>query len=184
MKLSDALISSRPGPGPGLLAPSPEPQLGTRALLGFIIGSERYALPLSSIREILRPLPLTEVPRAAPSVMGVVSVRGTVTTLVDLRKRLNVDAPEPDSTNRILLCGQGSEVIGLFVDAVLQVYRLREDEVELAPALGGDSPAHILGIGRPGTARDEDASEEAVAPSFHHEQEILILLDPIALLKG
>jgi purine-binding chemotaxis protein CheW len=117
--------------------------------------------------------------------MGVVSVRGTVTTLIDLRKRLNVDAPEPDSTNRILLCDQGNEVIGLFVDAVLQVYRLREDEVELAPALGGDSPAHILGIGRPGSARDEDASEEeAPAPSFQHEQEILILLDPFSLLKG
>ncbi len=184
MKSSDALSSVRP-PAPGILAPSPEPQLGTRALLGFIVGSERYALPLSSIREILRPLPLTEVPRAAPSVMGVVSVRGTVTTLIDLRKRLNVDAPEPDSTNRILLCDQGSEVIGLFVDAVLQVYRLREDEVELAPALGGDSPAHILGIGRPGSARDEDASEEeAPVPSFQLEQEILILLDPFALLKG
>lgn len=182
MKLAEALISMRPGPG--MLAPSPEPQLGTRALLGFIAGNERYALPLSSIREILRPLPLTEVPRAAGSVMGVVSVRGTVTTLVDLRKRLNVDAPEPNPTNRILLCDQGNEVIGLFVDSVLQVYRLREDEVELAPALGGDAPAHILGIGRPGSARDEDVAGEMPAPSLNREQEILILLDPIALLKG
>jgi len=129
-------------------------------------------------------LPLTEVPRAPASVMGVVSVRGTVTTLVDLRKRLNVDAPAPHSDNRILLCDQGNEVIGLFVDSVLQVYRLREDEVELAPALGGDAPAHILGIGRPGSARIEDASGELSTPVPSGEQEILILLDPIALLKG
>jgi purine-binding chemotaxis protein CheW len=179
VKPTEGLISIRPGP----IAPAPELQLGTRALLGFIVGDERYALPLSSIREILRPLPLTEVPRAASSIMGVVSVRGTVTTLVDLRKRLNVDAPEPNPTNRILLCDQGSEVIGLFVDAVLQVYRLREDEVELAPALGGDAPAHILGIGRPGSARIDDGGEMP-APAFNREQEILILLDPFALLKG
>jgi purine-binding chemotaxis protein CheW len=171
----------RPGP---ILAPMAEPQLGTRALLGFIVGNERYALPLSSIREILRPLPLTEVPRAPRAVMGVISVRGTVTTLVDLRKRLNVDAPEPNPTNRILLCDQGNEVMGLFVDAVLQVYRLREDEVELAPALGGDAPAHILGIGRPGSARIEDASGEVPAPKPGFEQDLLILLDPFTLLKG
>jgi len=54
-------------PGPPGLAPEAEPQIGTRALLGFIVGKERYALPLSSIREILRPLPLTEVPRARPA---------------------------------------------------------------------------------------------------------------------
>lgn len=180
MKPPDTLASLRPG----ALPPAAELQLGTRALLGFIVGSERYALPLSSIREILRPLPLTEVPRAPRSVMGVVSVRGTVTTLVDLRKRLNVDASEPDPSNRILLCDQGSEVIGLFVDAVLQVYRLREDEVELAPALGGDAPAHILGIGRPGSARTEDASGEVPVAKVGRDEELLILLDPIALLKG
>lgn len=183
MKPPDALASLRPAP-PGL-APAAEPQFGTRALLGFIVGGERYALPLSSIREILRPLPVTEVPRAAPSVMGVVSVRGTVTTLVDLRKRLQVAAPAPSAANRILLCDEGSEVIGLFVDSVLQVYRLREDEVELAPALGGDAPAHILGIGRPGSARRDDAPEEPLpAAAKRDDEELLILLDPIALLKG
>lgn len=182
MKSSEALASVRP---PGALAPAPaaEPLIGTRALLGFIVGNERYALPLSSIREILRPLPLTEVPRANAAIMGVVSVRGTVTTLLDLRKRLNVDAPPPQPSNRILLCDQGSEVMGLFVDAVLQVYRLREDEVELAPALGGDAPMHILGIGRPGSARTEDSQETAQAPTIQRAQELLILLDPIALLK-
>jgi len=182
VKPHELMLSSRPGPM--ALAPMDEPELGTRALLGFIVGGERYALPLSSIREILRPLPLTEVPRAPASVMGVVSVRGTVTTLVDLRKRLNVAAAEPGVTNRILLCDQGSEVIGLFVDAVLQVYRLREDEVELAPALGGDAPAHILGIGRPGSARIEDSSGEIPEIKPNRDHELLILLDPFALLKG
>lgn len=167
--------------GPALIMAS-EQIAPTRALLGFIVGGERYALPLSSIREILRPLPVTEVPRAPHGVMGVVSVRGTVTTLIDLRMRLRVNADAPVATNRILLVDQGSELIGLFVDAVLQVYRLREDEVELAPALGGDAPPHIVGIGRPGTARLEDGEEER-RPKERTE-DLLVLLDPIALLKG
>jgi purine-binding chemotaxis protein CheW len=158
-----------------------EPAPPTRALLGFVVGGERYALPLSSIREILRPLPLTEVPRAPSGVMGVVSVRGTVTTLIDLRVRLRVHAETPAATNRILLVDQGSELIGLFVDAVLQVYRLREDEVELAPALGGDAPPHIVGIGRPGWIRTEGGDERGAKG---RSEDLLVLLDPIALLKA
>jgi len=57
--------------------------------------------------------------------MGVVSVRGTVTTLVDLRKRLNVDAPPSQSTTASC-CAIKQRGDRVFVDAVLQVYRLRE----------------------------------------------------------
>ena len=70
------------------------------------------------------------------------------------------------------------------MDAVLQVYRLREDEVERGPALGGDAPAHILGIGRPGSARIEDSSGEIPEIKPNRDHELLILLDPFALLKG
>lgn len=176
-----SMSSRRPG---GMLDTSADPELGTRALLGFVVGGERYALPLSSIREILRPLPVTEVPRAASGVMGIVSVRGTVTTLIDLRTRLKVTAAPPTSTNRILLVDPGSEAIGLLVDAVLQVYRLREDEIELAPSIGGDAPAYIIGIGRPGSAVTVDETEEAEAKPRERTEELLVLLDPIALMKG
>jgi purine-binding chemotaxis protein CheW len=177
-----AIVTSR-RPDAALDA-GPDMELGTRALLGFIVGGERYALPLSSIREILRPLPVTEVPRAGNAVMGIVSVRGTVTTLIDLRLRLKVTASPQTASNRILLVDPGNEAIGLLVDAVLQVYRLREDEIELAPSIGGDAPAHIIGVGRPGSAVTLDETEEAEAKPRAQTEELLVLLDPIALMKG
>lgn len=165
-----------------------DPDVGTRAFLGFVVGGERYALPLASIREILRPLSITEVPRAPAHVMGIISVRGTVTTLIDLRSRLKVAAATPMPSNRILLVDPGTEKVGMFVDSVLQVYRLREDEIELAPSLGGDSPAYIVGIGRPGSAvtDDETETEEDAAEmkALERSEDLLVLLDPHALLKG
>ena len=151
---------------------------GVREFLGFELGVERYALPLSTVREIVRLPAVTEVPRSAPEVMGVISVRGTVTTLIDLRHKLKMPGREMGPATRVLLVDRGNEVIGLLVDAVLQVYRLREDEVEMASVLGSEASAYVMGIGRPGTSGDA-ASQQALGGG-----EILILLDPLGLLKA
>jgi purine-binding chemotaxis protein CheW len=85
--------------------------------------------------------------------LGIVSVRGRVTTVIDLRRRLRVREAPVDKNTRVLLIDAGKEVLGLLVDAVLQVYRLFEDEVELASAVGSDLNEYVMGIGRPRAVR-------------------------------
>ncbi len=142
-----------------------------REFLAFGLASERFALPLASVREILKSSVITEVPRARSHVLGILSVRGRITTVIDLRKRLRMPAPEPTKASRILLVDGGDEVVGLLVDEVFQVYRLHEEEVELAAVVAGDLSDYVLGIGRPGG--EQDASED----------DIVILLDPDPLLR-
>lgn len=152
---------------------------GMREFLGFVLGGESYALPLSSIREIMRVPKITEVPRAPRDVLGIVSVRGQVTTLIDLRRRLCMDERAVSARTRVLLVEHGREILGLLVDRVLQVHRLREDDVEMSAVLGSDSSSYIMGIGRPERGR----SQRDRLLSGGGSDELLILLDPIALLK-
>jgi len=122
-----------------------------REFLAFVLAGELYGVELTRIREILSPPPLTEVPRAAPEVMGVCSVRGLLVTVVDLRRRLRLEQHETTRRGRILLThADGAEVVGLFVDEVRHVIRLSESEIESSTSvLGGDVSEHVLGIGRP-----------------------------------
>ena len=46
---------------------------------------EAYAIEIGNIVEILKPLPITEVPRADPDVVGVMSVRGRLVTVARSR---------------------------------------------------------------------------------------------------
>ena len=110
---------------------------------------DTYAVQISFIAEILKPPPVTEVPRAPRDVIGVMSVRGRLVTVIDLRRRFKLQESPPDRKTRILLVDMGDEQIGMLVDEVLQVYRLADTEIEPAHVLGGDQPAHIAGIGRP-----------------------------------
>jgi len=118
--------------------------------LAFVLAGETYAVPIGDVAEILRPLPVTEVPRAPATVLGVVSVRGRLVTVIDLRRRFRLPEAPVDRKSRILLADVGKgEQLGLLVDEVQQVWRLAADEIEPANVLGAEQPAHITGIGRP-----------------------------------
>jgi purine-binding chemotaxis protein CheW len=118
--------------------------------LGFLAGGATFGVALGEVREILKLPPVTEVPRAAPAVMGVVSVRGLLVTVIDLRQRLRGSGGEVGRKGRILLAeGAEKEVIGLYVDEVLQVFRLVETEIEpAATVLGAQTSDYVMGIGR------------------------------------
>ncbi len=150
--------------------PSKRRREEVREFLAFGLVGERFALPLAAVREILKNTPITEVPRARPHVLGILSVRGRITTVLDLRRRLRMPAPDPTKASRILLVDGGEEVVGLLVDEVFQVYRLQDEEIELAGVVAGDLSEYVLGIGRPGGAAEG-------------EDDILILLDPDPLLR-
>ena len=151
-----------------------------REFLAFELGPARYALPLACIREIVRVPEVTEVPRGPREVLGVISVRGAVTTLIDLRRRLKLEESAFQSRTRILLVDKGDEIMGLLVDGVLQVVRMREDQIEVSAVLGADAPPYLSGIGRPG-ALTHDVRK--VGPTGAESAEVLLLLDPAALFR-
>jgi purine-binding chemotaxis protein CheW len=143
----------RRDPGPLARTRAQQRDRGPRVeYLAFRLGGDFYAAEVALVREILKPPLVTEVPRAPWVVRGIVSVRGQLVTVIDLRRRLRLEEPPPTRKARILLTeGGGRETLGLYVDEVLQVYRFAEDEIEhAAPALGGEVAEYITGIARPG----------------------------------
>lgn len=153
--------------------------------LAFRLGETVYAAPLSLIREILVRVPLTPVPRAHPSIMGIISNRGQLITVFDLRRRLRLPQGPETNKGRILTTNPtGVELIGLYVDEVLQTYKLTDAEIDLSVVSFGDSP-HIAGIARPNLAEGAGVvrASKRVASSPKEVSEI-ILLDFKAILAS
>lgn len=166
---------------PGAIVPSSSPSADSEVLreyLAFQLAEEFYALPLGAIREILKPPPITPVPRSAHHVLGILSVRGRVTTVLDLRRKLRVAEADHDKHTRVLLVDKGDEIMGLLVDRVLQVYRLAADEIELSGVVAGDMSEFVFGIGRPRINRTRDTRGDTATDS-----DMLILLEPAPLLR-
>lgn len=65
----------------------------------FLVGKDRYALPLDAVREVvLAPDRYTRVPHAGVSVKGVMTLRGRVVPVVDLGRLLVPNPPERETS--------------------------------------------------------------------------------------
>jgi purine-binding chemotaxis protein CheW len=111
-----------------------------RELLVFVLDGAPYALPIERVREIVRPRVLTAVPHVPQEVLGVLSLRGEIVQVLDVRLRLGLPASDRSRGTRVIvLNGEDGEVTGLWVDAVREV--LRVEESELRPPANGDGGA-------------------------------------------
>lgn len=120
-----------------------------REVLTFLLGGEVFGIELRVLREIIKPPPLTEIPRAPRFLRGILSLRGTMVPVVDLRRRLRLGSAEPTAQTRVLIVEYGGEPVGLTVDAVTDVARISEHHIEPPPlGLGSAEQTHISGIGR------------------------------------
>ncbi len=118
-------------------------------LVTFFLGGEVYGIDILAVQEIIRMQNITDVPRTADYVEGVINLRGKVIPIIDLRKRFNLVASEETKDSRIIVVEIHHKIIGMIVDGVSKVIRLNADLVE-PPSLivGGADYNYIKGVGR------------------------------------
>ncbi|PNU20025.1 chemotaxis protein CheW [Geothermobacter hydrogeniphilus] len=119
----------------------------------FRVGVLHYGLDIMRIREIIRPLKITPIPKSPTFVEGVINLRGAVIPIVDLRRRFDLDIPADDRRTRIIICALGGRVIGLKVDEVAEVRRYVRQDIQPAPHfIKGRDAEFFLGVCR----KDDD----------------------------
>ena len=105
-------------------------------LLTFVIAGEHYAVDIERIVEIVTPRSLTRIPNADASVVGIISLRGTIVTLVDVRRKLrHPPATETTADTRIVVIDYSNEMIGFVVDRVLRVVKAEAADIEAHPVV-------------------------------------------------
>lgn len=118
-----------------------------RSLVGFVLGDVGYAVPISSVREIVNALPTTPVPNAPVSVVGVADHRGEVVPVIDLRARLGLPPLEGGRRTKWILVDVHSRTVALIVDTVTEVFGTEGGVLRPAPEFGaGDETRGIAGV--------------------------------------
>ena len=105
-----------------------------------------FGCSIDAVREIVPHRRATRLPGAPPSVQGLINLRGTIVTVVDLALWLGAErAASTDGS--IVLVDHGSRVAGVAVDEVLDVQMVAPDNV--AGTIDDRSGA-VRGMGRLG----------------------------------
>ncbi len=102
-------------------------------VLSFPLDQDFYALEVAELREVNRDLIWTPIPGAPHYVRGAANLRGTIVTVVDLRRVLGYLERPRDLPPCLLIVAYGGELLGVLVDEVGDVLPLEAEKLQPVP---------------------------------------------------
>jgi len=115
----------------------------------FHLGREEFAFDVSQVKEIIRPLPITRVPKSKPFIEGVINLRGNVISVVDLRKQLHFTAGNKPEQTRIIILETQGVTFGVIVDSVQETRQIPRETIQPPLALvSGVESEYISGVAK------------------------------------
>lgn len=138
----------------------------------FELAGQIYGLEILKVQEVLADAEIESVPGAPSVILGVANLRGSIVTILDLRRRLGLAPRELEVPVCCVVVDGRGEPVGLRVDRVIDVRRIADGAIKRVPATGGNRASGVLGvISRPGemlTLLDADLLVAALdAPLAH-----------------
>ncbi|MDX9702940.1 MAG: chemotaxis protein CheW [Candidatus Auribacterota bacterium] len=120
-------------------------------LVTFRLGKEEYGVNIEQVREIIRIVEIIHVPKAPAFVEGLINLRGTVVSVIDLRKRFDIVPSGEKEAERIIVVEVQNRTIGVIVDSVLEVLRLSSSNIDdVPPTVSGVDTKFLFGVGKIG----------------------------------
>jgi purine-binding chemotaxis protein CheW len=96
-----------------------------RQIIAFKLGEEIFGLDISNIERIAEFQPVTLVPKAPDFISGIMNLGGSIITLVDLSRILNV--PEEKDVEQIIILDNETMNIGILAGLVTDVITVDEE---------------------------------------------------------
>jgi len=127
----------------GFSGTMPEARAAARTLL-FRVAERVFGCDIDAVREIIPYRRATRLPGAPTYVQGLINLRGTIVTMLDLGARLDAErAPVRDGS--IILATHGTRVVGIAVDEVMDVQMINEEAI--AAGEGEAARGLVRGLG-------------------------------------
>lgn len=168
------------GPAAGLheaAAKKGQNQSGKLQVVEFLLGKEHYAVDLFDVREVVEYTSITQLPNTPSYMKGIIDLRGEITTIVDLKERLNIveKSDQPIENSRIIVLDEKITVAktGILVDDVLAVSTFERSDIDNTSSSGGREDAAINGI-----------IKKKIKEKEQERHELIIWIDIRHLLQG
>jgi len=139
---------------------------GTLQLVSFGLADEVYGIEITKVREIILISEITQIPQTPHYVKGLINLRSTVIPVIDLRSFFGLPEGEKTDESRIMVLQAGGKTVGIMVDAVSEVLRVKKDQI-VPP------PPTVAGLGR-----------EYLTGLVKLDKQLLILLNIEKILGG
>ena len=110
----------------------------------FKLGDEHFAVETDRVQSINDIMSITKVPKATSYIKGLINLRGSIKSLVDLNLLLDVN--HGNEQNSIIILTVEDEEIGISVDEVEEVLDIDEKNIQKLDKDNDKAQPYIKGI--------------------------------------
>lgn len=122
----------------------------------FRLGTEIYGLPVDAVRSIERLSKIRAVPCAPSHVLGIMNLRGVVTSVSDLHTVFSMQKSEQTDESRLLILAD----IAFLIDEALDVLDINEEDI-----------------------RPQEDQPEVISGVLQHNNDLIAILSPDQLVE-
>jgi two-component system chemotaxis response regulator CheV len=112
-------------------------------IIEFSVGEANYGVNVAKVREVINPVPVTQLPNSHPYIDGIFTLRGQMIPLVNLSCCLGVEDQE-FSTQNIIVSEIHHYLIGFLVKEVSRIHRVSCSILEPKPHIANSES--VVGI--------------------------------------
>jgi purine-binding chemotaxis protein CheW len=121
---------------------------GILQLITFSVGAQEFAINALEVDQVLVPLPVTRLPHSPEYVSGVITHRGQVLPVIDMRRRLRLPPSEATQETSMIAIRTRGLAASLLVDRVTGFLKVAAHDISFQNLAGSDS--FVTGIALPG----------------------------------
>ncbi len=100
----------------------------------FMLDNTLCGVEISSVQEINQKVQLTNVPLSDNSILGIMNLRGQIVTVVDQAIKMGLQRSKIDKDRRIIIVSSKGEHVGLMVDQIKDVIKIKTSAIETPPS--------------------------------------------------
>jgi len=118
----------------------------------FVLASETYALEATFVKEVFFLKDLTLIPGAPPFILGIVNLRGSVVSLLNLKVILGLPDQGLSEMNKVIVLQGGGIEFGIVADAIHGSMEVSDLAANHEPAWkSGNASNFVSGVAPNGT---------------------------------
>src|SRR4029450_4738805 len=109
-------------------------------VISFAIGDDQYGVAIMAVREIKGWSEITHLPKQPEYVRGVLTLRGVIVPIIDLRCRFGQGLTEATALHIVIIVQIASRQVGLLADRVLDIVSFETNQIQAVPRVANGSP--------------------------------------------
>lgn len=125
--------------------------MASRQLLVFKLNNEDFGVDISQVDSIISPKEIVKIPNTPEFIEGLLSLRGKVYTIFNLRKKFNLPHLDFNESTKIVIVNINAIMVGFIADEVNEIIRVEDENIASnAQAIASLNRKYLSGVAKIG----------------------------------